>query len=110
MGRSDTISVDSSTTQLTTKEILDSLHQHRHKLRRLGAKKLGLFGSYGRGTITPTSDLDILVVLDKPSFDSYMDIKLYLEDLFQIKVDLVLEENLKPRLRPYILDEVIYVT
>jgi predicted nucleotidyltransferase len=111
MAGPETVSVGSPAPQLTTQEILDTLRQHRHKLLRLGAQKLGLFGSYSRATlVTPESDLDILVVLEEPSFDSYMDIKLYLEDLFQLKVDLVLEENLKPRLRPYILNEVIYVT
>ena len=37
-----------------------------------------------------------------------MDVKFFLEDLFQCKVDLVLEKTLKPRLRPYILAEVEY--
>ncbi len=53
--------------------------------------------------------MDFLVVLKHSSFDAYMDTKFFLEDLFQCQVDLVLEQNVKPRLRPYILDEVIYV-
>jgi len=98
------------TTRLSAPEIISQLRQHYQTLRTMGATKLGLFGSYLRGTATPESDLDILVVLERPSFDSYMDIKIFLEDLFQLKVDLVLEKNLKPRLRPYILKEVNYVT
>ncbi len=94
---------------LTPQTIMNTLQQHYHTLRKLGAQKVGLFGSFCRGTATPESDIDILVVLEKSTFDSYMDIKLYLEDLFQRKVDLVLEKTLKPRLRPYILAEVIYV-
>ena len=92
----------------TGQEILDVLTQHRDELRAMGVRKIGLFGSYQRGTPNTDSDLDFLVVLDQPSFDGYMDVKFFLEDLFQCKADLVLEKTLKPRLRPYILAEVEY--
>lgn len=92
----------------TRGEILDRLAQHRDPLRAMGVRKIGLFGSYRRGTPTAGSDMDILVTLDQPSFDGYMDLKFFLEELFQCPVDLVLEKNLKPRLRPYILAEVEY--
>lgn len=75
----------------------------------MGVHKLGLFGSYLRGTAKADSDMDFLVVLERPSFDDYMDVKFFLEDLFQSQVDLVIEENLKVGLRPYILNEVKYV-
>jgi predicted nucleotidyltransferase len=77
-------------------------------LQHMGVRKLGLFGSYRRGTATVTSDIDFLVVLEQPSFDAYMEVKFFLEDLFGCPVDLVLEETIKPRLRPYILGEVAY--
>ncbi len=93
----------------TAREILDILAQHRETLRKMGVRKIGLFGSYRRGTFTTNSDMDFLIVLERPSFDGYMDVKFFLEDLFQCRVDLVLEKNLKPRLRPYILAEVEYV-
>jgi hypothetical protein len=93
----------------TARDILDTLAQHRETLREMGVRKIGLFGSYCRGTFTADSDMDFLVVLEQPSFDGYMDVKFFLEDLFQCRVDLVLEKTLKPRLRPYILAEVEYV-
>jgi predicted nucleotidyltransferase len=77
-------------------------------LQRMGVRKLGLFGSYRRGTATVTSDIDFLVVLEQPLFDAYMEVKFFLEDLFGCPVDLALEETIKPRLRPYILEEVVY--
>lgn len=52
--------------------------------------------------------MDFLVVLDLPTFDTYMNVKIFLEDLFDCKVDLVMEETIKPRLRQYIQDEVLY--
>jgi predicted nucleotidyltransferase len=92
----------------TASEILDTLHEHREKLYELGARKLGLFGSYVRGEQTPTSDIDILVTLARPSFNDYSDIKFYLEDLFNREVDLVTEGGLKEGIRPHVLHEVIY--
>ena len=92
----------------TAQSILDTLAQHRDELRGMGVRKIGLFGSYRRGTPTASSDIDFLVTLKESSFDAYMDIKFFLEDLFQCKVDLVLEKTLKPRLRPHILAEVEY--
>jgi len=93
---------------LTAQEILDTLARHRETLRMMRVRKIGLFGSYRRGTPTAGSDMDFLVTLEEPSFDAYMNVKFFLEDLFQCKVDLVLENTLKPRLRPYILAEVKY--
>ncbi|HEC34002.1 MAG TPA: nucleotidyltransferase [Chloroflexi bacterium] len=92
----------------TARKILDTLARHRDELRAMGVRKIGLFGSYRRGTPTADSDIDFLVTLEEPSFDGYMDVKFFLEDLFQCKVDLVLERTVKPRLRPYILAEVEY--
>jgi len=51
--------------------------------------------------------VDLLVDLDHHSFDRYMDLKLYLEDLLGRRVDLVLSDRLKPALRESILGGVI---
>lgn len=99
----------SETPSRTAQQILDILSAHVQELRQMGARQLGLFGSYRRGTATAQSDLDFLIVLARPSFDDYMTIKFYLEDLFGCPVDLVIETDLKPRLRPTVLSEVLYV-
>lgn len=93
---------------LTAQEILDALVQQREELRRLGVLSIGLFGSYSRGEATEQSDMDFLVTLERHTFRDYMGLKNLLEDLFERKVDVVPEENIKPRLRPYIMSEVIY--
>jgi predicted nucleotidyltransferase len=87
-------------------EVLDVLRAHRVEIRGLGAVRLGLFGSFARGDEHPGSDVDLLVELDRRTFDRYMDLKLYLEDLLARRVDLVLADKLKPRLRERILSEV----
>lgn len=91
-------------------QILEALEGHKPELRRMGVRRIGLFGSAGRGESRATSDLDFLVELNRKSFDGYMDVKEFLETLFGCKVDLAIAENLKPRLRDTILSETVYAS
>ena len=63
-----------------------------------------------RGEEKPESDVDVLVEFreGEKTFDHYMDLKFYLEDIFGRKVDLVMKGAIKPRLREPILSEVVY--
>jgi predicted nucleotidyltransferase len=79
--------------------VMRALNEHREELRRLGVRRLSLFGSVARNEATDASDLDFLVEFQQKSFDAYMDLKSLLERLFSRRVDLVLPESLKPRLR-----------
>ena len=94
---------------LTLIEILHVMQDHKPFLQqRFHVRRIGLFGSYVRGEARPGSDIDALVEIESVTFDRYMDLKFYLEELFQLPVDLVLADNVKPRLKPYIDEEVIY--
>ena len=88
--------------------ILKVLQEHRQEIRRLGVRSLSLFGSCARDEETADSDLDFLVEFDVKSFDAYMDLKLFLEELFSRHVDLVLANTIKPRLRENIMKELIH--
>jgi len=79
----------------------------RHKF---GVKRIGIFGSFARGEEREDSDLDVLFVFEdgQKTFDNYMDLKFYLEDLFGRKVDLVTEKALKPQLKEIIMKDVVY--
>ena len=93
----------------TNEDILNKLSQHAEKLQKnFSVHRIGLFGSYVHGSAKQNSDVDILVELTEPSFDHYMDLKFYLEQLFGTSVDLVLADTIKPRLQPIIAREVIY--
>ena len=94
--------------QFTREQILAKLSERRDNIRRFGVRSLGLFGSVARGENSSASDLDFLVEFDRISFDAYMDLKAYLEDLFACPVDLVLADALKARLREPILNETIH--
>jgi len=89
-------------------EILKIIEENREKIRGFGVTSLGLFGSAVRGEATDISDLDFVVEFQKKTFDAYMDLKEFLEGLFGCKVDLVLKDAIKPRLREPILKETIY--
>jgi len=94
---------------LTRAEILRVLRENKPFLQqRFNVRRIGLFGSYAREEAGTHSDIDTLVEMEQVTFDNYMDLKFYLEDLFQAPVDLVLANRVKPRLRPYIEEEVIY--
>ena len=56
----------------------------------------------------PGSDLDFIVELSEKSLDDHMDTKIFLEDLFRSRVDLVTMSFIKPRLLPIIKRETVY--
>ncbi len=73
-------------------------------------KEIGLFGSYLEEEPKQESDIDILVRFkeDVKSFDDYMGLKSFLEDLFKKEVDLVIKNTLKDRLKDEILRSTKY--
>jgi predicted nucleotidyltransferase len=90
-------------------EVLRILRARRQEIGdRFTVRRIGIFGSFAKGNQTPESDIDVLVELAEPTFDHYMDLKFYLEEIFDRSVDLVLAETVKPRLKPVIQQEVLY--
>lgn len=89
-------------------EVIDRLQNAREKLVSLGVQGLGLFGSLVTGQLTSVSDVDILVEFlpDRHTFDCYMDLSFFLEELLGRRVELVTPESLSPHIGPHILREV----
>lgn len=86
------------------------LVEHRQEFTRFGVKSLALFGSVVRDESQPGSDVDVLVEFEgRATFDRYMELKSFLENLLGCRVDLVTNKALKPRLRPYVEKEAVYV-
>ena len=93
-------------------EIKTKLADHRAQMRKtFHVKKIGIFGSFVRNKQTRRSDVDILVEFEKghKDFFNYMRLKYYLEASLGRKVDLVIKEAVKPRLKERIFNEVVYV-
>ena len=93
--------------KLTSREIIKKIEERKDEINKYGVKKIGIFGSFSKGNQKKESDIDVLVVLDNPDFDKYMDLKMMLEKLFKRKIDLVIEEDLKPELN-YVKKEAKY--
>ena len=91
-------------------EIRRRILDNRQKIREYGVNKIGFFGSIVRRQQRENSDIDLLVFFDegKLSFDSYMDLNFYLEDLLHSKVDLLTPEQISPHIMPYIQKEIRY--
>ena len=91
--------------------VLNRLRDRLDTLHSFGVRSLALFGSVARDEATETSDLDFLVEFEgAATFDRYMDLKFFLEDLFGKPVDLVTKRSLKPQIQQAVLQEAIDVT
>jgi len=95
---------------LTKQEILKRLGENEKRIKDYGVRRVGLFGSYVRNEQKSESDIDILAEFEeeKVTFDNYMHLKFFLEDLLGRRVDLVIPGDLKRQLKPHILREVEY--
>jgi predicted nucleotidyltransferase len=95
----------------TRNEVLEILRNQKSSLlENYQITRLGIFGSYAREQQTPNSDLDILVNYDlPPTLIKLIELSDYLSHIFAIKVDIVTENGLKPRIRERVLSEVIYL-
>ncbi len=105
-----------STNNITTKiidlkTVLNTFKKQEKICEKFKIKSLALFGSTVRNQATENSDLDFLVEFQgNATFDGYMDLKFYLEDLFNKPVDLVVKEDLKPVIKETIIKEAVYVS
>ena len=95
----------------TKEHVFTLLQDHQNQIRQFGVKRLGLFGSFVRQQQDAESDVDVLVEfeLNHKTFDAFMQLAFFLEDLFERRVELVTPESLSPYIGPHILKEIEYV-
>jgi predicted nucleotidyltransferase len=96
---------------MSRKAILIKLKRNIRVLRRrFSVKGLSVFGSVARNKAGRRSDIDVLVEFKgKATFDLFMDLKFYLEDLLGASVDLVTDKAIRPEIRKAIEREKINV-
>lgn len=72
-----------------------SILQAKHSV-----KALYVFGSVARGDSRKNSDIDLIVEFESESMDlfSFIELKLFLEEILKSKVDLVTRNALDPRM------------
>ncbi len=94
------------------KDVVSELEAHSERLRELGARRIGVFGSRARGDATASSDLDVYVEFDigRKNFRSFNALYEFLESLFPVQIDLVTDGALEPRKARLILPTVRYAS
>jgi len=96
---------------MTKDQVLDLLSQNLGEMaERFRVKEIAIFGSVVRNEASETSDVDVLVEFEgRATFDGFMDLKFYLEDLLNTRVDLVTNNALRESIRAEIQQEMIRV-
>lgn len=92
-------------------QLLALIAEHQQRLKALGVKRCGIFGSFVRDQVGCESDVDVLVEFEpgRKSFDNFMQVAFLFEDLLSRRVDLLTPESLSPYLGPHIVREVEHV-
>jgi predicted nucleotidyltransferase len=100
--------INANASSQTKTDIISVIQKNRDKIKAFGVKKLGLFGSFVRGEQRLDSDIDLLVEFkaEQKTFDNFIQLSFFLEDMFKQPVELVTPESLSPYLGPYIIEEV----
>ena len=96
---------------MSREDILSFLQTHKNELyQKYSVTKIGLFGSYAKGTATKESDVDVIVQLDRPNLLILSAIRQELQENFKTPVDVIrLSDTMNPFLKQQILEEAIYV-
>jgi predicted nucleotidyltransferase len=92
---------------LTREQAIARLRSAEAAIRRLGVRRLALFGSVLRNQATPASDVDVLVEFDPAmkTLDSFMELAFLLDEVLGQRVDVVTTEALSPYIGPHIVRE-----
>ena len=99
---------------LTREKITNILSERSQYLSEMyGVKKIGLFGSYAKGTQTDASDIDIIVEFETPLGFKFMEFADYLEELLGRPVDVLTVGGLQgiriPHIAQAIRESIVYV-
>lgn len=93
---------------MTSDQILQFLREHKTTLESMGVQRIGLFGSYAKGTQRPDSDIDFLVEME-PSFIKMAEVAIFLEEHLERKVDLLRKgPHLRPKFLQFIEPDILY--
>ena len=90
----------------------EMVRRNREHLKRIGVKRIGIFGSVARGEDDERSDYDILVEFerDKKTYRNFTALCDLIEEQLGPDYDLVTREGLSPYIGPHILRYVEYAT
>lgn len=91
---------------------LSTIQGHLDEFRALGARQIGLFGSFVRGDARTDSDVDVYVEFDdaQRTYDNFFAMHERLENLLGRRVDLVTDKSLTETKARLILPTVRYAS
>lgn len=73
--------------------------------KNFSVSRLSIFGSVARDRATEKNDINILVdFVGKATFDNFMNLKFYLQDILNAGVDLVTQKALRPQIKKELID------
>lgn len=93
-------------------EIVEYLKKNKSFLYdRFGVTRMGIFGSFVRRAQVASSDIDMVVDIEKArkNIHNFLQLKRFLEKELEKKIDLGFEHSLKPIIRNKIREQIIYV-
>ncbi len=96
---------------MTSKEILSIIRNCKEELQeRFGVEDIAIFGSYIRNEQKYNSDVDVFVTLKTgyKTFDNFIELKFFVEDITQKKIDLVIKDSIRKEFRDIVLKEAMY--
>jgi uncharacterized protein len=88
------------------------IEAHAEELHALGARRIGVFGSFAKNHATPESDVDVYVEFSEgmKTYDNFFALYELLRELFGRPIDLVTDGALSERKARLILPTVRYAT
>jgi len=88
------------------------IEAHAEELHALGARRIGVFGSFAKNQATPESDVDVYVEFSEgmKTYDNFFALYELLQELFDRPIDLVTDGALSERKARLILPTVRYAT
>ena len=90
-------------------EILIKLREIKPILQRdYTVKEIGLFGSFADDSYDEDSDIDLIVELEKPIGWKFFTLEIYLEKIFNRKIDLVTKNAIKDQIRESVFKIINY--
>jgi len=92
-------------------DLVRTLRENEQAIRRFGVRRLGFFGSFQRDAANAESDVDLLVEFEpgRATFDHFMGLSFFCDELFGRRVEIVTSSGLSPYIGPRIRQEVEYV-
>ena len=99
---------------MTREKVIEILRKEMpYCVSEYGVKRIGLFGSYAKGTPVKGSDIDILVEFGRAIGLKFMQFAEYLEKLFGTKVDILTPAGIESirieRVARSITESIVYV-